>query len=720
LRISRAVGLAFAALAAVCAPLRAQPQDADVDAEVEEDGPSLLLVDPETRIESVGFRFLSGSALDPDQLRGEVATRRPGRLIGLQEALDFLPGISAPVRPLFSPLALQKDVARLRGQFQRAGYADVSVDYDVALDTAKNLVDIDFVVDQGEPLVLDSVWATWAADSTGAGVEALPAELQPEWTRQLERLRRARGRRLADWERSQLEIQTTHWFLDRGYPWAVVRSEARDTTDRAVDLVLLVTPGPRARVEQINIEGQRRLSENVIRREIPIDQGDWYNENAVASGQSELYELELVRRALAGPAPEQPRDGSVTLLFQIEETLPRTVWGRAGWRSEAGVAGEAHWAHRNFLGGARTLTGSVAVETGWASMEPARGRSLGVSTTVRQPYLGHTRISGTFGPFIRVRDDFRDRSLLFGAETAAIYKAGALQTITLQHEISRLGVEDALELLPIAELVANPGSTLSPVFVRNVFSLSAAYGSLDDRANPRLGYLVEPAFELAAPAVLSDVEYFRAAIEVVGALPITRRVGLFGRATAGRLFPFGQSNPRGMREVSHAAVGLRGAMFTAGGTADVRGWGNGMLGPKVPDVRVGTGLGAETYLPVGGLSRLTGSIELGLPFPLLSSNHRTFVFLDAGRVWTPGDRFEPPDRELALEPWGVGTGVGAQIATPVGPLRLSVGYKLNPSRIDLLSPGDVTRALATGGDLSGLPEDPLRRWHLHLAIGRSL
>jgi len=105
---------------------------------------------------------------------------------------------------------------------------------------------------------------------------------------------------------------------------------------------------------------------------------------------------------------------------------------------------------------------------------------------------------------------------------------------------------------------------------------------------------------------------------------------------------------------------------------------------------------------------------------MLSNRHHTFLFLDAGRVWTPGDRFAPGDPELAEEPWGLGTGGGLHFSTPVGPLRLAVGYKLNPTRIDLLSPDDVARALASGGDLSGLETSAFRRWHLHLSIGRSL
>jgi outer membrane protein assembly factor BamA len=162
-------------------------------------------------------------------------------------------------------------------------------------------------------------------------------------------------------------------------------------------------------------------------------------------------------------------------------------------------------------------------------------------------------------------------------------------------------------------------------------------------------------------------------------------------------------------------------MFTAGGTSTVRGWGSGQLGPRIPDVEViGATVNADRYLPIGGLARVTGSVEAVLPLPLLSSSHRSFVFLDVGRVWTPGGGLVPGDPELALEPWGFGTGAGLQFGTPFGPLRLSVGYKLNPTRIDLLAPGDVARALAAGDDLARLSTDGFRRWHLHVTVGQGL
>ena len=691
-----------------------------------ETGPSLLLVNPETQVASVEFRFLSESTLSANRLRENVATRDAGALASIQEALDFLPFISAPGRPTFSPLSLQKDVVRIRRLYERAGYPQARVDYEVALDTAQNAVNVDFVIEQGEPLVLGSIETRWSgmepmADPDG-GDPPLPAELQPEWRRLMESLARGRGRTFGEQELAGLEARANEWLLERGYPWARVRVQPTDTTKRVVNTRMVVLPGPRARVDGIVFEGQERLERWVLEREVPIEPGAWYDERQVIEGEAELYELELVTRALGGIVPGQPHDSTVTLHYRLEESEPRIVWGRVGWRSESGFGGEAHWTHRNFFGEARTFTVSALAETGWAALEPARGLNGGVSAMVRQPYLGHYEVAGTFGPFIRYRNDYRDRSVLYGIQTAAIYTASPLETVTLQHELSRLNVAEAFELLPISEMLAREPTDFSPTYVRSVFKLHGTYGRLDDRLDPRSGFAVEPSLEVTGPTGITDVEFFRISAEAMGAIPLSDRFGLFLRAGAGRLFPFGESDPEGGADLGRAVVGLRGVMFTAGGTADVRGWGTGLLGPKIPDVSVGPGgtVTADRYVPVGGLSRLTGSVELAMPFPFLSDAFRTFVFLDSGRVWSPGEQFEPGDDALALEPWAYGTGAGMQFSSPFGPIRLSVGYKLNPTRIDLLPPGEVARALAAEESLSTLATEAVRRWHVHLTIGHTL
>jgi outer membrane protein assembly factor BamA len=171
-----------------------------------------------------------------------------------------------------------------------------------------------------------------------------------------------------------------------------------------------------------------------------------------------------------------------------------------------------------------------------------------------------------------------------------------------------------------------------------------------------------------------------------------------------------------------ALARLRDALFTAGGRYDVRGWGEQQLGPKFPDVRLqatepDTVLVAERYIPLGGLARLSGSVELRLPLFGARPRHSAHVFVDAGRVWSPDQRFRVDETSDTALRYSAGTGI--ELGTPVGPVRVSVGYKLNPSVYDLREPQAVLDALLAGQSPLTVPREQMRRWHLHLAIGYS-
>jgi outer membrane protein assembly factor BamA len=165
--------------------------------------------------------------------------------------------------------------------------------------------------------------------------------------------------------------------------------------------------------------------------------------------------------------------------------------------------------------------------------------------------------------------------------------------------------------------------------------------------------------------------------------------------------------------------------MTAGGTNDVRGWGSRQLGPKFPDVEVrvegtDTILSADQYVPLGALARASGSLELRLPAPGLSSAWGVHLFLDGGSAWTPDDRFT---REVIVPgetDFRFATGAGLHYGTPVGAIRLSMGYKINPSELDQRSAGEVLEALENGQPVTSVETEWLRRLHLHLSVGLSL
>jgi outer membrane protein assembly factor BamA len=120
---------------------------------------------------------------------------------------------------------------------------------------------------------------------------------------------------------------------------------------------------------------------------------------------------------------------------------------------------------------------------------------------------------------------------------------------------------------------------------------------------------------------------------------------------------------------------------------------------------------------VGGLARLLGSAEVQLPLPGFSDAWQTFLFFDSGRVWTPDSRFALNAGELDQDDYFASVGAGIGYETVVGAIQFAVGYKLNPSALDLRSPQGVLDALEEGRPLSSVPTEPRRRLHLHFSIG---
>jgi outer membrane protein insertion porin family len=235
-----------------------------------------------------------------------------------------------------------------------------------------------------------------------------------------------------------------------------------------------------------------------------------------------------------------------------------------------------------------------------------------------------------------------------------------------------------------------------------VFSANATLGRVDDFLNPTRGFQLRPSAELAGAVLGSGVEYVRVSNDLSGYIPLGDNVELATRLFVGRLWPIGRSrtilsNPNDSLFASYEDR-FDNIRFYIGGSNDVRGWREQLAGDK--DVREDDG--NFFFEPVGGNTKLAANLELRLPFPGLSSDWRTAVFLDAGQVRE--DSFVP----TALR---FGTGAGIRYRTPVGYLRLDLAYKLNPGPDDLRNPRDI---------INGTAEPRfINRFRLHLGIGQS-
>ena len=725
----------------------------------------LYLVDNQTQVRNIRFDFAEDQTFEAEALMEQIALTEQSGLLGsvaLRRRLSFIPFIAdVGVHP-FSPVVMQKDVVRLERYYNRNGFLSPEVDWLVRLDSASNVVTVLFTIDEGPPLLLEEL--IFEGPNGEPADALLPPDLRSDWAEFRDEIALRQGTRLDDFTLIQLENQTFSWVRDQGYAFADVTADAAvDSLRNRADVTLVIAPGPRGRVSEIQVEGAESVSPTVVRRELPFRVGDRFSSSKLIEGQREVFGLNLFQIALADVPEEQPEDSTVVVRLRVREGDPRIITAQAGYLSEAGLTAQAQWTHRNFFGGARTFTASGIANTGLGSFATQPSVLYRASVSLRQPYFFNRRLALLGSPFAEYRDDEIEKSTSFGGSTTLLYELEQLKTASLQLGFETRDVQDPFgttsdNTRSLIDSLQTEAIALGRIY-RTTLGLSATYGSVDDAFDPRLGFILRPSLEVAGPPVLSSVEYGRGNLTATGFYPLLESVGLFVRATGGRLLPYGGSVPDA-GEGFGQLLRLRNSVFLAGGTADVRGWGNGLLGSKVldlveeqvveNDVVTDTVLTADSYFPLGALAKFNGTVEARLPFPGLGPDWGTFVFFDIGRLWTPDEEFDLSDAPVPFlledtygdpEQFFYSTGAGLSFATPVGALRFSVGYKLNPSFFDLRSPGDLADAIGRAGGadaplddiveeiravepnelnvfgLFSIPES--NRIHLHLTIGQT-
>jgi outer membrane protein assembly factor BamA len=682
-------------------------------------------VGPATEVRKIEFRFTGEHVLQEKELRPRIAlTARPG---GLRRALAFLPFFPPVGQHPFRPIELQRDVVRLRNIYIRFGYLDADIDYDVQFDAEDDLVDVAFVIEEGPPLQLRTV-RFMGADS---GPPPLAPELGDEWQEYVRLEQENRGR-FGEGERRGLADRTSRWLRDRGYPFGAAEADVLvDTAAFRADVVVRVKPGLRARIREFAVRGNETVPEGDFTRQLPLEPGDWYNAAELERGRVQLTQLAIVRLALIDVPRESADDSSVVVRVGVTENPPRLIRGEAGLASSGGLTSQVEWSHRSFLGGARTFTVSATAQTGLVALETPAERRYRLAVTVFQPYVGTRHLSAAGGPFVEYRDDLRDRSQAVGLEGTLVYATSPLRSVSLGYNLSHREILDfgfgddlqPIEYLPLLGLAdsAEVGS-LGTIVNRSAVTLDGSWGVLDEFANPRKGYVLRPRVSVTLPG-FNTSEYVLLDLGATAFLPVSDRIGFAVRGTAGRIFPFGRSvRASGSESPFVSLLRLRDVSFSAGGTRDVRGWGSQLVGPKLPEVRFRDEDGAPTpfaerYSPIGGLARIQTSAELQLPLPGFDAKWQSFLFLDGARVWTPDDRFSLDAGELDQDRYFLGTGVGIGYETVVGAVQVALGYKLNPSALDLRNPDEVLQALQEGRPLSTVPTDSRRRLQLHFSIG---
>jgi outer membrane protein insertion porin family len=436
---------------------------------------------------------------------------------------------------------------------------------------------------------------------------------------------------------------------DEGYAFANVNAVPQvEKEKKEVTFTFFVDPGRRVYVRRIIIQGNTRTRDEVIRRELRQLEGAWYSARRIEESKKRLDRLGYFKQVnVETPAVPGTTD-QVDVVFTVEEQPTGALLLGAGFSSSEGLVLSGSISQNNFLGTGNAL--SLQVNSGKVNTVYA--------LSFTQPYWTVDGVSRGFDIFKR---DVDSTSLAVGS-----YK-----TSTLGFNF-RLGVpvtaEDTVlfglgaEKTEVSIFADSPRrfvdfvDTFGKSNTNFPFTVAWQRDTRDSAFFPRSGRFQRAGAEVSVP--VGDLQYYKLSYQHQWFMPLGRTWSLLLRGEVG----YGDGyNDKPLPFYKN---------FFAGGINTVRGFETGSLGPR--DVNDEA---------LGGNRMVVGSAEVFFPFPGFRDDKtaRMSVFLDAGAVY--GEQ-----TTAGSEGFRFSTGVSVSWLSPVGPLRLSLGFPLNAKDTDKKEP----------------------------------
>ena len=498
--------------------------------------------------------------------------------------------------------------------------------------------------------------------------------------------------------RDRVELE----YRNRGYDQVLVQSSVTlAEADTAADIRITLVEGQQAIVDRVLIVGAVRTNPSTIRRELLLVPGQPLGYSDAVESRARLAALGLFRRVAIEEVPhgnETRRD----VVVRVEESPPTTIGGGGGvegaFRLRLDEAGQAEErfelvprgffeiGRRNLWGKNRAVNLFTRVsvrkrdvglnEDGTPAAESTASGYSGfneyrVVATFREPRVFASRldvlVTGILEQAIRSSFNFARRELRAeaGLRLSPVYSlSGRYSFERTELFDERFTTDDSQGLI----------DRLFPQVRLSTFSGSFIRDSRDDLVDASRGALVTFTSDVAMRAIGSEVGFAKAYVEAFSfrQLPTARRavLALGVRLGAANGFPRelpGVDEEGAPEVVDDIPVSKR---FFAGGDTTVRGFSLDRLGD------------AKTISPSGfptggnGVLVLNGEMRVGVVGPL-----QAVGFLDAGNVVARAS-------ELRLNDLRTAAGFGIRYRSPVGPIRLDLGFKLDRRE---LSPGRLER-----------------------------
>ncbi len=565
---------------------------------------------PVTGIRSINF--LGNKAFDDDRLREEIITSetRWWRFFSSTDSYD--------------PDRLNYDRQRLRRFYLSKGYADFRV-INSSAELTRNGEEffVVFNIDEGELFTFGPGKVSSTVESID--VESLQSAIVHEEGSKYDL------RKIED-----TEDALTKLLGEKGFAFADIR--ARTRRDREANLILVeyvIEEGPRVYIERININGNDRTQDEVLRREIRISEGDAFNRVLLERSRRNLRALGYFSSVEIEESPGSEEDKTIIDVNVVEQSTGELTFG-VGYSSAESLTTEFAIAERNLLGKGQKLNLRVGV-----SSEVQR-----YSLSFTEPFFLDRRLAAGFSLFNTENDydneaDLETRSTGVGAQVA--FPLSEDGRLSLFINLS----EDELLNTSTSSLV-NPSYQDFKQELGYYFSIDKR----DDAIDPTAGWNFGFGQDLAGPA--GDITYLRSTMVANYYYEIAEGWLFHGRGTAGLIYDY-----------DGGTVNYSDRFFKGG--SSFRGFDRSGVGPR--QISTGYSLGANQYV----VATTEVSLPLGIPkdVGMKANAFIDFGFLgDTDSVSSVANDIED---EFAFR---ATTGLSISWRSPFGPVRFDFARAL--------------------------------------------
>ena len=543
----------------------------------------------------------------------------------------------------YSKQKLTADLETLKSFYMNQGYLEFSIDStQVSISPDKQDIYITVNVAEGEKYTISDV-------KLAGELQVPEAELTPL-------IKIAKG----DVFNRQLVTETSKAIGDRlgneGYAFSNVNAIPEiNKVDHTAAFTFFVDPGKRVYVRRINLTGNTRTRDNVLRREVRQLESAWYAGDKINRSKERLDRLQYFDSVdVETPAVPGTTD-QVDININVTEKSTGSIQFGAGLSSNEGVVLGVTVNQPNFLGTGNRV--SAQINTGKVNTT--------YSLSYTDPYFTPDGVSRGFDVY---RRDVDTGSLNIGSYNSKSYGAGVRFGLPLsEKDFFSVGLTGDFTKI---ELSGNsPKQYLD--FCGNArgcssdsLQLAAAWthDSRDNTLFPNRGVLQKLSAEVALPVL--DLEYYKVEYKHSWFKDVTKNFVVMLNGELGYADSYGSKEYPFFKN------------FYVGGVNSVRGFDNGAIGPRDFDP------GTNSDFAVGGTTRIVGNAEIFAPVPFIknSSQFRLSAFVDTGSVYAN-------NQSISLGELRYSTGVGISWFSPFGPLKLVFAKALNKKE------GDQTQTL---------------------------